>query len=165
MSKGHATSVAFFYVGLFCYLKRIQDPDLKPNNLKFCIMITDQLIFRNNQWSGFESLKVPGNEYQLLLVFAQKSLLADPALLEKLSAHFPQAQIVSSSTAGEIIGNESIEDAVLVVAMKMEHTPIKVVYQNLRSAENSYELGVSLAKSLKKENLSYVMIISDGHEV
>ena len=52
-------------------------------------MITDQLIFRNNQWSGFESLKVPGNEYQLLLVFAQKSLLADPALLEKLSLHFP----------------------------------------------------------------------------
>jgi len=128
-------------------------------------MITDQVIFRDNEWSGFDGLKVPGSSYQLILVFAQKSLLADVSIYNKLKDHFPNAQIISSSTAGEIIGRESIENAVLAIAIKMESTPFKVVHQNLSDSNNSFDLGVSLAKELSKDQLSYVMIISDGHEV
>lgn len=128
-------------------------------------MITDQVVFRGNQWGGFENLKLQASEYQLLLVFAQKSLLADPAIFKKLKENFISAQIVSASTAGEIIGEESIEDAVLVIAIKMEKTPFKIVYDNIEVHKNSYDLGSSLAKGLKKDGLSYVMIISDGHIV
>jgi hypothetical protein len=133
--------------------------------LKTSNMITDQIIFRGNQWDGFDKLKLPAADYQLLLVFAQKSLLADPGIYKKLSDQFSAAQIVSSSTAGEIIGDESIEDAVLAIAIKMEETPFHIVYENIDAHKNSYDLGLSLAKGLKKEGLSYVMIISDGHIV
>jgi hypothetical protein len=128
-------------------------------------MITDQVVFRGNQWEGFDNLKLQASEYQLLLVFAQKSLLADPAIFKKLKEHFTAAQIVSASTAGEIIGDESIEDAVLAIAIKMEQTPFKIVHQNIEQHANSYDLGLSLAKALKKDGLSYVMILSDGHIV
>ena len=128
-------------------------------------MITDQIIFRGNQWEGFDKLKLQASEYQLLLVFAQKSLLADPAIFKKLRENFTAAQIVSASTAGEIIGDESIEDAVLAIAIKMEKTPFKIVYDNIAAHKNSFDLGVSLAKGLKKDDLSYVMILSDGHIV
>mgnify|MGYP003334885106 FL=1 len=128
-------------------------------------MITDQIIFRGNQWEGFDKLKLQASEYQLLLVFAQKSLLADPAIFKKLRENFTAAQIVSASTAGEIIGEESIEDAVLAIAIKMEKTPFKIVNDNIAAHKNSYDLGLSLAKSLKKDELSYVMILSDGHIV
>lgn len=128
-------------------------------------MITDQIIFRGNQWDGFDTLKLPAADYQLLLVFAQKSLLADPGIYKKLRDQFTSAQIVSSSTAGEIIGNESIEDAVLAIAIKMEHTPFDIVYENIDAHKNSYDLGLSLAKNLKTDGLSYVMILSDGHVV
>ena len=128
-------------------------------------MITDQVIFRENQWHGFDTLKLPAADYQLLLVFAQKSLLADAGIFKKLSDHFNMAEIVSASTAGEIIGNESIEDAVLAIAVKMEDTPFKIVYENIDRHKNSYDLGLSLAKGLKQEGLSYVMILSDGHIV
>jgi len=128
-------------------------------------MITDQVVFRGNQWEGFDNLKLQASEYQLLLVFAQKSLLADPAIFKKLKEHFNAAQIVSASTAGEIIGDESIEDAVLAIAIKMEQTPFTIVHQNIEQHANSYDLGLSLAKALKKDGLSYVMILSDGHIV
>lgn len=128
-------------------------------------MITDQVIYRDGQWNGFDALKLPGSDYQLLLVFAEKSLLADKSIYTKLRDHFSHAKIVSSSTAGEITGSESIENAVLVIALKMEHTAFKVVYQNITEAKDSFELGVSLAKRLSKQDLSYVMIISDGHDV
>lgn len=128
-------------------------------------MIADQIIFRGNQWSGFDKLRVPAEEYQLLLVFAEKSLLADPGVFKKLRNQFSTAQIVSSSTAGEITGDESIEDAVLGIAIKMEHTPFKIVHENIDTHKNSYDLGLSLAKRLKKDGLSYVMILSDGHIV
>jgi hypothetical protein len=128
-------------------------------------MITDQVVFRGNLWEGFDNLKLQASEYQLLLVFAQKSLLADPAIFKKLKEHFNAAQIVSASTAGEIIGDESIEDAVLAIAIKMEQTPFKIVHQNIEQHANSYDLGLSLAKALKKDGLSYVMILSDGHIV
>lgn len=128
-------------------------------------MITDQLIFRNNQWEGFDRLKVPGGDYQLLLVFAEKSHLSNPSMHEKLRAHFPAAKIVASSTAGEITGKESLENAALVIALRMEHTPFKVVYQNISTAKDSHDLGIALARQLAAEDLSYVMIISDGHDV
>ncbi len=128
-------------------------------------MITDQLIFRNNQWEGFDRLKAPGGDYQLLLVFAEKSHLSNPSMHEKLRVHFPAAKIVASSTAGEITGEESLENAALVIALRMEHTPFKVVYQNISTAKDSHDLGIVLARQLAAEDLSYVMIISDGHDV
>ena len=48
-------------------------------------MITDQIIFRGNQWDGFDQLQLPAAEYQLLLVFAEKSLLGDPLVYKKLN--------------------------------------------------------------------------------
>ena len=128
-------------------------------------MITNQVIFRGNQWEGFDTLTLQASEYQLLLVFAQKSLLADPAIYTTLKNHFTAAQIVSASTAGEISGNESMEDAVLAVAIKMEQTPFKIVHENIDAHQNSYALGSSLAGKLKQQDLSYVMILSDGHIV
>ncbi|MEY4115055.1 MAG: hypothetical protein RLZ76_1748 [Bacteroidota bacterium] len=128
-------------------------------------MITDQVIFRNNQWEGFDRLKVPGGDYQLLLVFAEKSLLTDASIHNKLRDHFPAAKIVASSTAGEITGRESLENAALVIALKLEQTPFKVVYQNISTAKDSHDLGIVLARQLAAEDLSYVMIISDGHDV
>jgi hypothetical protein len=128
-------------------------------------MITDQVIFRNNQWEGFDRLKAPGGDYQLLLVFAEKSYLADASMHQQLQEHFPAARMVASSTAGEITGKESLENAALVVAIKMEQTSFKVVYQNISTAKDSHELGVVLARQLSPEDLSYVMIISDGHDV
>ena len=128
-------------------------------------MITDQLIFRNNQWEGFDRLKAPGGDYQLLLVFAEKSHLSNPSMHEKLRVHFPAAKIVASSRAGEITGRESLENAALVIALKLEQTPFKVVYQNISTAKDSHDLGIVLARQLAAEDLSYVMIISDGHDV
>jgi hypothetical protein len=128
-------------------------------------MITDQVIFRNNQWEGFDRLKAPGGDYQLLLVFAEKSLLTDASIHKKLRDHFPAAKIVASSTAGEITGRESLENAALVIALKLEQTPFKVVYQNISTAKDSHDLGIVLARQLAAEDLSYVMIISDGHDV
>jgi hypothetical protein len=107
-------------------------------------MITDQLIFRNNHWEGFDRLKAPGGDYQLLLVFAEKSHLSNPSMHEKLRVHFPAAKIVASSTAGEITGRESLENAALVIALKLEQTPFKVVYQNISTAKDSHDLGIVL---------------------
>jgi hypothetical protein len=60
-------------------------------------MITDQVIYRDGQWNGFDALKLPGSDYQLLLVFAEKSLLADKSIYTKLRNHFviiPKKQTV-----------------------------------------------------------------------
>ena len=128
-------------------------------------MITNQLVYRDQQWQGIDSLQLKPSEYELVLVFAQKSLLADSGIYNKLSELFTGAQIVSSSTAGEILGTESIENTVLVIAIKMEKTPISIVHENISGHKNSFDLGLSLAKGLKKEGLTYVMILSDGHIV
>jgi hypothetical protein len=114
-------------------------------------MITDQIIFRENQWEGFDLLQLPAAEYQLLLVFAEKSLLGDPLVYTKLNEHFSGAKIVSASTAGEIIGTESIDNAVLAIAIKMEQTPFSVVHDHNENFKNSFDFGVALANSLKKD--------------
>jgi len=129
-------------------------------------MNADQLVFENGAWSGFDQLRRPASDYRLLLVFAEKSLLQHPEVIPALQVIFPSATIVSVSTAGEIYNHQSHENSAVCIALHFEHTHLEIANDNIASFNHdSYELGKSLASRLPAENLSYVLVLSDGHIV
>jgi len=129
-------------------------------------MNAEQLLFQNGEWTGFDQLRRPASEYQLLLVFSEKSLLLKPEVIPALQVVFPSAKIVSVSTAGEIYNNQSHENSAVCMALHFEHTQIETANDNIASfQQNSTLLGKSLASRLPAENLSYVLVLSDGHIV
>lgn len=125
-------------------------------------MLADILLFKNAGWNGFQELRKHPSEYQLLMVFGNRDLIGQPDILPQLAVLFPDAKIISSSTAGEIFNDTRQESTVVCIAIQFEKTTFQLTCNNIRNYSNSFELGKAAADGLPKEKLRYVMVISDG---
>ena len=102
------------------------------------------------------------NKCQLVLGFGNKDLLADSSHFGMLKNKFPNAQIVTCSTAGEIFGTEVFDDSISVMAMEFMKTKISAVSVSINDFKDSFDAGVSLIKKFPVAGLRYVLVISDG---
>ncbi|MFN9710354.1 MAG: FIST signal transduction protein [Bacteroidota bacterium] len=125
-------------------------------------MIADQIIFKNNSWEGFDKLKNSPENYQLILVMGDKSLVLNDSVLDALRQKFSKAIMPVLSTAGEIYNGQSNEGTLVGIALHFEHTPLEVVENNIHNFSDSTALGEALAEALPKENLRYILAISCG---
>jgi hypothetical protein len=132
---------------------------------KLIRMIADLLHFQQGEWGGAEHLQRPGQDYSLVLVFADRLLMQQHSLVEDLRKTFPAAQIVIGSTAGEIYGKKKFLGTAVAAALFFEHTKIQAVCRNLSAASDSFELGKAVAAELPSEGLKYVYVLSDGNRV
>lgn len=128
-------------------------------------MLADLLLFKEASWKGFHELRKNPSDYQLLMVFGDRDLLGLPDILPQLTVLFPEAKIVSASTAGEVYNDTRQEKTVVCIAIYFEKTIFELAIDNIRNFSNSFELGKTTAEKLKKENLRYVMVISDGNVI
>jgi hypothetical protein len=128
-------------------------------------MIADLLHFKQGEWGSSEHLQRPGQDYSLVLVFADRLLMQQHSLVEDLRKTFPAAQIVIGSTAGEIYGGKKFLGTAVATALFFEHTQIQAVCRNLSATADSFELGKVVAAELPTEGLKYVYVLSDGNRV
>lgn len=123
-------------------------------------MKTTQAHFINGVWDD-ASLDLSVKP-QLVLAFGDTELVGDSAIFNYLKSKFPDANVVSASTSGEILGSKLFDDTVAVTAIEFEKTPVKAVVTNFSDHENSFEVGKYLMQSLLTDDLTSVLIISDG---
>lgn len=99
----------------------------------------------------------------LVLVFADRFLLEDLAVIDDIRAQFPYEHLIFGSSAGEIIGPYVNDDSIAVTAIEFEKSSFIVKTANILDYQkDTVALGVSLSKSLPRENLKHVLIISEG---
>lgn len=115
----------------------------------------------DGQWNSSEVL-LDANKCQLVLVFGAPELLQMPKHYAYLRNLYPNADIVSSSTAGEIIQDGVYDDSIVAVAIQLENSSLKAFKTNISEHTDSYAAGVYLKKRLDCEDLSGIFIISDG---
>jgi hypothetical protein len=124
-------------------------------------MRTKQHHFVNNTWKDYSS-DLNAEKCQLVLAFGAREQIVLPDVYGHLKQLYPNADIVLSSTAGEIIDDMVFDHTVVVTAIEFEKTTIKVVETNISAHENSFETGNSLVKQLEVDGLNCIFIISDG---
>jgi hypothetical protein len=132
---------------------------------KQAFMKADQLLFQQEKWEGLDQLHYPPEDYQLLLLFADKKWLLNPEMIHSLRQLFPHSTIVSSSTAGEIYNGAGHEGSAVCIPVHFDHTRFEVACDQLDHFPGSFELGQALAGQLSRKDLSYAFLISDGHIV
>jgi hypothetical protein len=126
-------------------------------------MRTRQHHFINNKWidlnadSEFEEAKC-----QLVLVFGATQLITVPAVYEYLKIKYSIADIVFSSTSGEILDSEVYDDSIVVTAIEFEKSNISCATTHVSNQASSFETGAYLMSQLDKNGLKCVFIISDG---
>lgn len=102
------------------------------------------------------------NQAQLVFLFGDSSLIKELKYFEEVKNFYPQAQIISGSTAGEIIGTEVLDYTMVTTAVFFEKTKIQCAKAKIDNMINSLRVGEQLAQSLAKEKLKHVLVISEG---
>jgi len=99
----------------------------------------------------------------LVLVFANRMLLEDDAVLADIKTEFPYSHIVYGSSAGEIFAENVLEDTVSVVAIEFEKSSFIVKTDNIfNHNKDTNELGIALAKQMPPEGLKHLFVLSEG---
>jgi hypothetical protein len=126
-------------------------------------MQTEQLIWKKGAWSSRPALA----DAQLVLAFGSREAVADAGLLAQLRSWYPKADVVGSSTAGEIAGTRVIDDSLVATAIRFRSTTVRVAEVELdrQAGEGSHKAGLALAKALEPKGLVHVLVFSDGSHV
>ncbi|MFH2000839.1 MAG: FIST N-terminal domain-containing protein [Planctomycetota bacterium] len=103
-----------------------------------------------------------GAQSHLVFVFGSSSRMQDPTLPEQLEQNFPNATLVGCTTAGEITAKGVEDETLTITSLEFQKTAIRTHRVEVTSMENSYDVGVNLAKSLAEDDLAYLLVLSDG---
>ncbi|HIO92992.1 MAG TPA: hypothetical protein EYG68_09160 [Leucothrix mucor] len=101
----------------------------------------------------------------LILVFGSSSYLNLLSPFEDLKQKYPQSIIAGCSTAGEILGDEILDDSLVVSISCFDHTKLCLFTAPSVSMETSYDVGADIAKNLSADDLSGVLVLADGLNV
>lgn len=120
-------------------------------------------------WKDDKWVSLDGNEQgqcDLVLIKGHKVLIQDITLRKSLLDQFGDSEKVFISTSGEF-GNMHISDhGAIATALYFDQTSLQIEMDNIRSYRDSEEFGAALgSKLLIRDDLHYVMLLSDGAEV
>jgi hypothetical protein len=101
----------------------------------------------------------------LVILFFGSRIPDLPKRYEEVRNMFPDAVIVGTSTSGEILQEEVIDDSIVLSAIQFQSTKIKLRKIFLSDFPSSYDAGRELAISLPCEDLQFALLFSVGHGV
>lgn len=101
----------------------------------------------------------------LVLVFGAREILEDAARFNEIRQLYPNAQLVLSSTAGEILNDMVYDDTLSITAIDFEKTDIKAISLGISDAKDSFDAGVQIANKLNGTGLKHIFLLSDGLHV
>lgn len=102
---------------------------------------------------------------QLVLVFGATAVLKKGDYFKEVQGFYPDAHILSCSTAGEILDTEVADGTLAVTAIHFDKTSLQFAEAEIREASESEMAGTKLANTLNQEGLAHVMVFSDGLKV
>jgi hypothetical protein len=99
----------------------------------------------------------------LVLVFANRLLLEDNAVIESVRKEFPYEHLVFGSTAGEILCCSVFDNSISVTAIEFEKSSFVVERENILDyGKDAKILGKKLYSKIPKENLKHLFVLSEG---
>jgi hypothetical protein len=115
---------------------------------------------------GWQTLRSDKTEkpFNLVLAFGSPEVLTEQEY-KTIRKNYPGADVLMSSTAGEIIDTEVCDNTISLTAICFEKTIVKTAIIDIQEARNSFHAGQSLGSALDPTGLKNVLIISDGQKV
>ncbi|MES2827117.1 MAG: FIST N-terminal domain-containing protein [Bacteroidota bacterium] len=124
-------------------------------------MKTRQHRFSNKEWKDYDSDLDP-LQCQLVLGFGSSEHIVNPDTYQHIKNIYPNACVVLSSTAGEIMDDMVYDDTVVVTAIELNKSSVLCVKTTINEHANSFDAGQFLMSQLAKDDLNCVFVVSDG---
>lgn len=123
-------------------------------------MKIQQLIWEAGLWT---QIKGPETiDPDIILFFGGSSPAETSLRFTRLNEMFPDAEIIGCSTAGEISEYEVLENGGVAIVIECEKTAIRTAGLTISATAESRQAGQTLGQQLVGDNLSAVIVISDG---
>lgn len=121
-----------------------------------------QEIFESD--SGWKPIFRKGEVSQphLVLAFGNRGMINDSSIFEQIKQKYPSAEIVMSSTSGEIMDTNVIDNSIVLTCIQFEYTQLQSCQANIQDFNNSFEATMYIVGQLCKEDLNHVFIVADG---
>jgi hypothetical protein len=128
-------------------------------------MKIEQMKFSEGRgWEVLRRDKPDTGNYTLILAFGSPALLTQERYND-IKEKYPGADILMSSTAGEIIDTEVHDHTISLTAICLEKAVVKTAIIDIGEGKDSLEAGRNLGRALEPAGLKNVLVISDGHKV
>ena len=113
-------------------------------------MKTAQHHFVEGQWID-RNTTLDANKCQLVLAFGSSELLIDPENFNHLRKLYPNADIVTSSTAGEIIQDGVFDDSIVATAIELENSSLKSIKTSISQHTTALLIAYKIYKRKKNK--------------
>lgn len=128
------------------------------------------MLIKQEAVTGKQSLKdlpkaSPLPSANLVLVFGSVKRFSESKLAAFLKERYSSAQIIGCTTAGEISEAGAFDESLQITAIQWEKTSMRVADLRVSDMKSSFQTGVSLATTLKTDNLRAILVFSDGLSV
>ena len=101
-------------------------------------------------------------EADLILVFSDKSYLADQEIESELKKVARDIPFLGCSTSGGIMGATLLDSAFIINFIQFEHTIVKKASVSFSETGESMQAGKELAEALMAPDLTHIFVLSDG---
>lgn len=123
----------------------------------------EQLHWREGEgWTGGNE---PHVKAQWVLALGSGDHLRSGRLCAPIFARYPNAIFMGCSTAGEILGRRVHDGTLVVTAIELERTKVRLARARVEDQSGSFAAGRSLAVELMDPALKHVLVLSDGLRV
>ena len=122
---------------------------------------------KEKQWVDVGDGQLAGDA-QLVFAFGSRDLVEDESVYTHIKELYPKAEIVSVSTAGEILDTTVSDDTVSVTAVHFEKTKVKALVVSPTDTEeelNCEQILPQKVQELINDDLRHVLVFSDGLNV
>lgn len=122
-------------------------------------MAVEQLKYtKEGGWSA----KAAMQEATVVFVFGDGEYFGSESCFLDIRGFYPDALIVGCSTSGTIMGESLDDESVVVSAMDIDNSAIRIASKEVKSPDASFEVGEQIAKELMAEGLKHIFVLSDG---
>ncbi|MEI7843213.1 MAG: FIST N-terminal domain-containing protein [Gallionellaceae bacterium] len=122
-----------------------------------------QIRWTNN--SGWDAVPSFAAQADLVLAFADVDFFTSADCYAQIKSMFPKAAIAGCSSSGSVLGVEISDGDIVLTAIKLDKSKVRLVSEDINPAKTTGELGQELMAKLAAPDLKHVFVLSDGLQV
>jgi len=125
-------------------------------------MKIESLSYSNEKWNYENESIEDKSTIDLVLLFGDTDTLSSDEHYSFFQDRYPNAQVIGSSSSGNVLGAKLNENMIVATAISLEKGYIKTSIMDFEENDDLNLISQELVSKLPDENLKSIFIISDG---
>jgi hypothetical protein len=125
-------------------------------------VVVDNLVYNSGQWEWMNNRIDDKKSADIVFIYGDRDKVAQEDVFALLRTIYPDADIVGTSTSGNVLGNEVSHHAVVATAVAFDRANTVVASVDFHTGDDISQLSEALIAQLPTQNLKHIYVVADG---